>query len=204
MHARVDLTFFRWSQIVQHLPGRTDNEIKNYWHSYLKKKLAKTENVQDQTRSTDHDYTSLKTNNVESSSSSSLNSLGHMEGSSTYAANQLVPKCSNVPKILFADWFSLDQFHCQELSNSSQQTVLANESNTEFQDSFEFVHQQLFGSDDNIYQGLSDGSAADNMIFQPQLKFEDQTNLESELIDIISGNNNMCSDNFDMNDVMYI
>lgn len=29
----------RWSKIATHLPGRTDNEIKNYWNTYLRKKL---------------------------------------------------------------------------------------------------------------------------------------------------------------------
>ncbi|KAH7841350.1 hypothetical protein Vadar_028660 [Vaccinium darrowii] len=29
----------RWSAIATRLPGRTDNEIKNFWHTHLKKKL---------------------------------------------------------------------------------------------------------------------------------------------------------------------
>lgn len=32
---------FRWSIISRHLPGRTDNGIKNIWNSRLKKRLAK-------------------------------------------------------------------------------------------------------------------------------------------------------------------
>ena len=31
----------RWSAIATHLPKRTDNEIKNYWNTHLKKKLSK-------------------------------------------------------------------------------------------------------------------------------------------------------------------
>ncbi|CAL9136368.1 unnamed protein product [Musa textilis] len=29
----------KWSSIASHLPGRTDNEIKNFWNTHLKKKL---------------------------------------------------------------------------------------------------------------------------------------------------------------------
>ncbi|KAL6567697.1 hypothetical protein OROGR_001365 [Orobanche gracilis] len=31
----------RWSVIASHLPKRTDNEIKNYWNTHLKKRLTK-------------------------------------------------------------------------------------------------------------------------------------------------------------------
>lgn len=33
--------FYRWSAIAARLPGRTDNEIKNFWNTHIRKKLLR-------------------------------------------------------------------------------------------------------------------------------------------------------------------
>ncbi|XP_042055877.1 transcription factor LAF1-like [Salvia splendens] len=69
----------KWSQIAQHLPGRSDNEIKNYWHSYLKKRVAKID--------------------VEESSDPSFK----------HTKRQSSRENLCLPKVIFAEWLSLDQ-----------------------------------------------------------------------------------------------
>ncbi|TYI02351.1 hypothetical protein ES332_A11G260900v1 [Gossypium tomentosum] len=72
----------KWAAIASYLPQRTDNDIKNYWNTHLKKKLNKFQSALDP-----HPSIERKSSLEFASTSSSTSALGLNQVSSTYASS---------------------------------------------------------------------------------------------------------------------
>ncbi|XP_049361874.1 transcription factor MYB27-like [Solanum verrucosum] len=71
----------KWSQIAKQLPGRTDNEIKNYWRSHLRKKALIYEQE-------------CFGSNITSSNSESKSSFGKVDDESSRLLDWMIPSWS--------------------------------------------------------------------------------------------------------------
>ncbi|XP_023765924.1 transcription factor MYB58 [Lactuca sativa] len=116
----------KWSEMAAYLPGRSDNEIKNRWHTHLKKRsqigqtMLQSEHVGNQKPNHDienpvenselelqHDLEILLTESPLSSSSSSLSSY-LFNGSDSGATTQVTPQLVDYKRNFWTEPFSWD------------------------------------------------------------------------------------------------
>lgn len=167
----------RWSKIASHLPGRTDNEIKNVWNTHLKKRLSNSKNS-----AYDHDSKESSTTYTSSSSSSSGSVLSSGKlpttfGSESLAGNQSDgqyekgPDDEKNPLKEVTSCLSVSSY-CSNASNASRQAVEVLSSPDDDQD-----QEDLDSLLDNI-SGLNYDVNHNNEVDQLLL---DQVPLENDL-----------------------
>ncbi|KAJ9185721.1 hypothetical protein P3X46_005318 [Hevea brasiliensis] len=82
----------KWAAIASYLPQRTDNDIKNYWNTHLKKKLKKFQSALDHPMAAQDSSTTTTTNQFVSKSFSERSRFLNLSpNSSTLKLNQTSP-----------------------------------------------------------------------------------------------------------------
>ncbi|CAH1414555.1 unnamed protein product [Lactuca virosa] len=118
----------KWSEMAAYLPGRSDNEIKNRWHTHLKKRTqigqtvlecehvgnqepnhvnTKENPIKNSELELQHDLEILLTESPLSSSSSSLSSY-LFNGSDSAATTEVTPQLVDYKRNFWTEPFSLD------------------------------------------------------------------------------------------------
>ena len=143
--------FFRWSAIAARLPGRTDNEIKNYWNTHIRKRLLRM-GIDPVTHSPRLDLLDL------SSILSSQISMARFLGAQSQQQQEHHQALVNPELIKLATSLMSSSPSCSSSSHHHQRGLISSSNN----------HQNPYLQNDQNYQ-LCGGVGA-NLIISPHLQ----------------------------------
>ncbi|GER46660.1 myb domain protein 19 [Striga asiatica] len=137
---------------LHHILGnKTDNEIKNHWHSYLKKRAVKTE-MQVKKETINGELPQIPNLSPQNpgleSFKSPEQSINETNDPNLQEINRSRGPNCNLPKVLFAEWLSTDPFQVHDSGSlSSDSFTLDNNNNSSSsEDSWNIFDQQTNNS----------------------------------------------------------
>nr|AXY87670.1 transcription factor MYB82-like protein [Cymbidium sinense] len=136
----------RWSLIAGRIPGRTDNEIKNYWNSYIKKKVAMDVSESHSSSKAATTTTAAAATTTASTTQLSFKSPCSEKANEASSVTSMVKSKTYEAEDLNTNSAVLHEQHSSMKPEGHQQVCLPPSASSDFDSGFEFSFGELSNS----------------------------------------------------------